>query len=129
LQLGQLQNIEPQLTQLGYQILAVSPSRPQKLRENHNQYNYKYLLLSDSKMTGAKSLGIAFKVDKEKWDLYKTFGFDLENITGESHHLLPVPAVFIIGKDGVIKFSYVNPNFRVRLDPDVLLAAAKAALK
>ena len=80
-------------------------------------------------MKGAKAFGIAFHLDKEKWDQYKSYGFDLADYTGESHQMLPVPAVFIIGKDGVIKFSYVNPNYRVRLDPDVLLAAAKAALK
>ena len=34
-----------------------------------------------------------------------------------------------IGTDGAVNFEYVNPNFRVRLDPDVLMAAAKAALK
>ncbi|MGH2569205.1 MAG: hypothetical protein ACRDGA_12785, partial [Bacteroidota bacterium] len=60
---------------------------------------------------------------------YKTINIDLEDASGESHHLLPVPAVFIVGTDGVIRFSYVNPNYRVRIDPDVLLAAAKAAFE
>jgi hypothetical protein len=37
--------------------------------------------------------------------------------------------VFIVGTDGKIRFAYVNPDFKVRLDGEVLLAAAKAAVK
>ncbi len=49
--------------------------------------------------------------------------------SGQTHHQLPVPSVFIVGKDGKIGFSYVNPDYRVRLEGDVMLAAAKAVLK
>jgi hypothetical protein len=34
--------------------------------------------------------------------------------------------VFLVGRDGTIHFSYVNPNYQVRLAPEVLLAAARA---
>ena len=34
-----------------------------------------------------------------------------------------VPAVFLVGKSGRIEFQYVNPNYKVRLQPEVLLAA------
>ncbi|MGA9575264.1 MAG: hypothetical protein WBS20_15095, partial [Lysobacterales bacterium] len=54
------------------------------------------------------------------------YGIDLEKASGENHHVLPAPATFIIGTDGVINFAYINPNYKVRLHPDVLLAAAKA---
>ncbi len=43
------------------------------------------------------------------------------------NHLLPVPAVFIAGKDSIIEFEYVNPNYKVRLSPELLLAGAKYA--
>jgi hypothetical protein len=38
------------------------------------------------------------------------------------------PDTFVIGTDGIIDFAYVNPDYKVRVDPSVLLAAAKAAL-
>ena len=41
------------------------------------------------------------------------------------HIALPVPTVFVVGTDGVVRFRYVNPIHRVRLDVDGLLAAAK----
>lgn len=80
-------------------------------------------------MVASKAFGLAFKVAETTVEQYKKGGIDLENASGEKHHLLPVPAVFIVGTDGIIKFEYINPNYKVRLDPDVLLAAAKAALK
>jgi len=59
---------------------------------------------------------------------YLTFGIDLEKASGQDHHVLPVPSTFLIGADGVIRFQYTNPDYKVRLHPDVLLAAARAYL-
>lgn len=129
-QLGQLQNIEPQLIQLGYQIIAINPDHPAKLEQAIQKHKLSYLLLSDSKMIGARAFGIVFKVDEETLERYKNqLGIDLEDASGEKHHLLPVPSVFVIGMDGVIKFEYVNPNYKLRINPDLLLAAAKTALE
>ncbi len=63
-------------------------------------------------------------MEDETVEKYKTYGIDLDDSSGEDHHLLPVPAVFILGTDGTIQFQYVNPNYKMRLDADVLLAAA-----
>ena len=42
------------------------------------------------------------------------------------HGVLPVPAVFAIGRDGVIAYSYVNPDYKVRLVAADLLAVARS---
>ena len=65
-------------------------------------------------------------MDEELVEKYLQWNIDLEKASGENHHVLPAPATYIIGKDGVINFAYVNPNYKVRLHPDVLLAAANA---
>jgi peroxiredoxin len=57
---------------------------------------------------------------------YKGYGIDLEGASGETHHLLPVPAVYIVDKKGKILFEYVNPDHRVRIDAQTVLAAAQA---
>ncbi len=128
-QLAGLREIETQVVQLGYQIIAVSPDRPEKLRESLQKHNMNYLLLSDSKMDAATAFGIAYEVDDETSQKYSQYGIDLENVSGEKHHLLPVPSVFIISKDGKIKFHYVNPDYKIRIDPELLLTAARAVLK
>jgi peroxiredoxin len=127
--LSRLQEVEPQLLQLGYQILAISADRPEKLYKSLGKKHLDYILLSDSSMECAQAFGIAFRVDDKTIDKYKRYNMDLEEASGQKHHLLPVPAAFIVGTDGVIKFKYVNPNYKVRVDPDVLLAMARTALK
>ena len=65
-------------------------------------------------------------MDDETYDRYIGYGINLEEISGETHHVLPAPSTYIIGTDGIISFQYTNPNYKVRLHPDVLLAAARA---
>jgi peroxiredoxin len=126
--LGQLQEAQPQLMELGYRILAISPDRPEKLAESTEKAGLSYTLLSDSSMEAAQAFGLAFEVDAPMLEKLASYNIDIEDASGETHHLLPIPAVFIVGKDGVIDFSYANPDYKTRLAPEVLLAAAKAAL-
>lgn len=125
-QLAALGKIEPQLKTLGYQIIAVTPDAPAELSKTLGKQKLSYTLLSDAKMSAARALGLAFRVDDATFKKYQGYGIDLEKSSGQTHHLLPVPAVYLVGKDGMLHFSYVNPNYKVRLNGDVLLAAAKA---
>lgn len=127
-QLSALQEIHDSLQKMGFQLLGISPDKTEKIEEAIRETSYSYTLLSDSKMTAAKAFGIAFRVSDVKVQIHKMKGTSLEKSSGEDHRLLPVPSVFIIRK-GEIKFSYVNPNYKVRLDPGLLIAAARATLK
>jgi peroxiredoxin len=129
-QLGQLQKIEGQLIELGYQIVAVSPDKSEKLAATKDKQATTYTLVSDSDATGIKGFGIAYRMDDQTFDTYKNkYKIDLEEYSGAKHHLLPAPAVFIISGKGQILFQYVNPDYKVRLHPEILLAAAKAYAK
>lgn len=123
--LGKLKEAEPELLAMGYQILAISPDRPEKLRESVAKQNLPYALLSDSKMEAAKAFGLAFTLDESTLKKYKGYGIDLEAASGEFHNALPVPAVFLIDTERTISFAYANPKYSVRLDNGALLAAAK----
>jgi peroxiredoxin len=129
IQMGQIQNIVPDLTNLGYQLIAISPDQPEELKKSIEKNGLNYKLFSDSKMEASRSFGIAFRVSDSVIERYKKMNLDLEKSSGENHHLLPVPSVFITGTDGTIKFEYVNPNYKIRIDPELLLAAAKSSLK
>jgi len=126
-QLGQLQEIEPELLDMGYQIIAISPDRTENLRKSVAKNKLTYKLVSDSDMNGAKAFGLAYRVPADQLEKMKEYGINIEEASGRKHGLLPVPGVFLVGTDGVIAFEYVNPDYTVRLDPGLLLAAAKAA--
>jgi peroxiredoxin len=121
--------IEPDLLELGYQIIAISADSPATLNQSQQKHKPNYLLLSDDSMKGAMALGIAWKVDDAMMKKLGGFGIDIEKASGETHRILPVPAAYVVGTDGTIKFAYINPDHRVRVPSTVLLAAAKEALK
>lgn len=127
-QLSQIRKIHPELLSMGYQVIAVSADRSEKLAETMQKDSLDYTLLSDSKTFAAQALGLAFRVEENVVQRYKQNRMDLDDASGERHHILPVPAAFVVGTDGVVKFEYVNPDYRTRIDPDVLLAAARSAL-
>ncbi len=124
-QLGELKQIQSELIKLGYQIVAVSPDRPEGLRATVAKHTLKYALFSDSSLDAAKAFGIAFRVDETTLAKYKNLGIDLEKESGKKHSLLPVPAVFLTDSSGVIQFEYINPDYKTRLRPEILLSAAR----
>jgi len=124
--LSDMATIEADLHKLGFQILAISPDAPPQLIATDAKNNQGYTLLSDSDMGLAKALGIAFRMDDEMLAKYVEFGIDLERASGRDHHLLPVPAAILVDAEGVIRFFYVNPDHKSRVDARVLLAAAKS---
>lgn len=76
-------------------------------------------------MSASKAFGLAFRVPAETVERYKGFGVDLEQRSGQEHHLLPVPAVFVLDEDGIVQFHYVNPDYRVRIPAKLVLEAAR----
>ena len=125
MQLGKLQKVEKELVAKGFRLLACSADRPEKLEPLIAKHELSYTLLSDARMEGARAFGIAYRVDDATLERYEGFGIDLEEASGETHHLLPVPAVFLIDRETVIRFAYANPDYKVRLPTDELLAAAE----
>lgn len=128
-ELADLAAIEDSLYSMGFNIVAISPDRPEFLRMSMDDVEMDYTLLSDSMMEASKAFGIAFRLDDETFNSYKNNGLDLEERSGQDHHLLPAPAVFLSNGDGVIEFQYVNPDYRQRIDKDVLMAAASAMVE
>ncbi len=127
--LSDLMKIENDLKELGYQIIAVSADKYEKLAETFEKNEVGYTLLSDNDVNAAKAFGIAFKVEQSYLEKAKKYNIDLEEESGRSHHILPVPSAYVINKEGKIYFSYVNPDYSIRVDGDLLLQAAKSALK
>lgn len=124
--LGEISEIEAELRAMGYQLIAISPDRPAKVNESAEKYGDTMTFLSDSDMEAAEAFGLAFRVSEEVLARYANYGIDLEAASGRDHLLLPVPAAFVI-TEGVIRLAYVNPDYRTRVDADVLLTAARQA--
>ncbi len=126
LHLSEMRLAEKQLAEMGFDIWFISIDKPELLLESLADPDIGYMIYSDSSLDATRAYGLAFRVDDELNKRYLSYNIDLEKASGEKHHVLPAPATYIIGSDGIINFAYINPNYKVRLHPDVLLAAAKA---
>jgi peroxiredoxin len=126
LQLSQLRTVIEPLRALGYPLIAISPDSPASLTATLDKQPLPYTLLSDSDLQLIGALGIGFRVDAASIEQYQNHGIDLEAAAGKDHHVLPVPAVFVVDAAGIIQFHYVNPDYRVRVPGSLILEAARS---
>lgn len=125
-----LQKVVPELKSLGYQLIAISPDRPALLSPLAKEKGLGYSLFSDSSMKASTAMGLAFRLDDATFVKYKdSYNIDIEADSGYKHHLLPVPAVYVVDAEGRVQYRYVNKNYKVRLEPDKLLKAAAQAVR
>ncbi|RAV31025.1 peroxiredoxin-like family protein [Sinomicrobium soli] len=123
-QLSGLQEAMEPLEKMGYRLLAISTDSPGKLSETLGKQSLEYTLLSDADLKVARAFGIAFQAPEGY------HGFLPESSGGKNTGLLlPVPSVFILDREGVIRFEHINPDFRQRISPGLLIAVAGAIAK
>lgn len=103
--LSEIQSIESKILKLGYQIIAISTDKPDKLNETKDKNSLNYTLLSDPNCEVAAKFGIAFWAG-ENWKL-------------------PVPSLYVIDKSGKIKFAHVDPDYKHRISADEVLSILK----
>lgn len=122
-QLSALSEIKPTLDNLGVELIAISADDYTKIDSSYTRSGADdYTLFSDKNVSAINAFGIGWKVDDDLYQKYKNqYGMDTEWWSGSKHHILPVPAIFVIEK-GIIKHQYVNPNYSKRLSPKVLLS-------
>lgn len=129
MQMDQLVKIQPELKKLGYQVLAISPDKPEKLKKSLGKHHINYTLLSDRTMEITRKFGLAYQVSQEIQGKMQNKGISLDSSTGNSLHMLPVPAAYVIDGKRLIRFVYFNADIKVRVNPDDLLNAAKKAIE
>ena len=129
--LSDMRHVIPRIHDMGIEVMFLSGDRPELLYESLEQQAQEdiagldYTILSDADAEAAIALGIAFKSAERTANYVKRKGDGYRDSSMDRHGVLPVPAVFAIDRDGVIAFTYVNPDYKMRLPADDLLAVAK----
>lgn len=124
-QLGQLRDVQAELIEMGVQLVAMTPDPPGALRGVTRKHQLQYKLLSDSDMAAAEAFGVAYQLSKDQIVRYKKHDIFMSNTAGEPRYQLPVPAIFLVNEEGVVEFTYVNPDPEIRIQPELLLTAAR----
>jgi len=116
---------QDQIKALGGQIVAIMPER-QKFAEKFKSDSGAYFpVLTDMDNGYALSINLAIWLGTEIQQLLSHQ--DLSSFHGNDGWVLPIPATFVVGRDGLVKARFVDPDFRKRMEIDDLIAALKAA--
>lgn len=86
----------------------------------------KALVLCDIDHGAALDLGLAFHAGAELVQRYLQTGLDLADIYGTDSGILPVPATFVVDAQGVVRYAFVDPDFRVRAEPMDVISVVQA---
>jgi peroxiredoxin len=117
----------PELQRLGASLVAVSPQTPDNSLSTAEKNGLAFPVLSDSSLVASDAFGITFTLPPELVDLYGRVGNELPVINGNGQWALPLPATYVIDRDGRIHFAHVEADYRERAEPDAVMQAIEAA--
>jgi len=130
LHLSELRKVVPEIREKGVDILFLSGDRPELLYSSLKRETQEaidglgYTILSDADVNAAIALGIAFRTGEGMAESFESRGTDIAGSSIKNFGALPVPAVYVIDRDGMITYSFVEPDYKIRLSAQDLLAAA-----
>ncbi|HEY4289883.1 MAG TPA: peroxiredoxin-like family protein [Puia sp.] len=121
LQLNYLQQFLPAFEKEGARLVAITPETPDSSLSTQERHDLRFEVLTDP---GNNIAGMYGGVHRLPADVKKFYAernvFD--HYDGEPDEF-PVPATYIIDKEGIIRFRFVDPDYRKRAEPADLLAA------
>lgn len=122
-QLELLQAQLPAFEARGASLVAVSPQSPDTSLSTVEKLGLGYEVLSDLGNEVARRYGIAFRLPEVFRTAYDRLGIDLPSFNGDDSFELPVPATYVIGRDGIIAFAHVDADYTRRAEVPGILGA------
>ena len=98
----------------GASLVAITPETVENVSKTIVKTKASFPIISDNNLAIMKSYQVDFAVDQTTQDRYKKFGIDFAVANGSNGANLPVPATYVIGKDGKIKYVFFNSDYRLR---------------
>ena len=122
------QNILPTIHELGADLLAITPQPASTCSLMAERDLLAFQTLSDQDNVIARAYDIAIETDPLLKPMYQRLGHDLPKLNGTGDWTVPLPATFVIGRDGRVALSHVEPVRTRRLEPAAVIAALRTLL-
>ena len=105
----------------GVTLVAISPELPNQSLSTTEKHNLQFPVLSDVGNKYAEKLGILFAQPNNLRPIYDAFGTDFKKRNGDNSLVVPVPAVVLVDRKGVVRNTYINPDYMQRVEPSEVL--------
>jgi peroxiredoxin len=103
------------ITEKGASVLAVTPEASEGVNKTIEKTKAVFPIIHDEEMKISKQYKVAYEVDERTAGRYKSFGTDLLAINEQKLRAwLPVPAVYIVNKEGSVTYRYFNEDYKKR---------------
>lgn len=110
----------------GVTLVAVTPEGAEGVGKTREKTGAAFPVLSDADMKISTLYGVKYEVDEKAKNRYKNFDIDLNAVNGQRDRAyLPVPAVYIIDKEGTVIYRYFNEDYKKRPSVTELLAQVR----
>lgn len=126
LELQALQARLSEIKALGATLVGISPETPDNSLTSIEKHQLEFEVLSDVGNKTARKFGLLFTVYEEMRPLYLKWGLDVPASNGDDSWELPVPATYVIDRNGAIHAAHVDKDYTKRMEPDDVLAALHA---
>ena len=113
--------ILPQIDLAGASLLAISPQTVQQSFFMVDQHKLRFPLLSDAGNKLARQFGLVYRVPEEQQAIYRRAFINLPFANGDDSWELPIPATFILDRDGTVLYAAANEDYTERPEPSEIL--------
>jgi peroxiredoxin len=109
------------ITNKGASVIAVTPEKPENISKTIEKTKAKYSILADDNLKIMSAYKVAFEIDSKTTEKYIKWGINLKEMNGTNGDNLPVPAAYIINKEGKITYRYFDVNYSNRVSVKEIL--------
>jgi peroxiredoxin len=124
-QMEAMSSIAAEIVAAGASLVAVSPQTAKQAFFMHDQHKLAFPLLVDAHNSLARQFGLVYRVPEEQQALYSRTFVNLPFTNGDSSWELPIPATFVIDREGIILFASANEDYADRPEPLDVLAVVR----
>jgi peroxiredoxin len=122
-----LAQVHRDITAAGGQVVAILPERQKFAAGFKVDTNYPFPVFTDLDNGYALSLNLAICVGADLEQLLSSYAHSLPDYQGNDAWMLPIPATFVVARDGRVTARFIDPDFRRRMSVEELVAALRAA--
>jgi peroxiredoxin len=120
-QMEAMNRMLPETEQAGASTVAISPQTVKQSFFMADQHRLGFPLLSDAGNHVARQFGLVYRVASEQESIYRRAFVNLPLANGDESWELPIPAAYVVDRDGTVLFAYANEDYADRAEPEEMV--------
>ena len=126
-QMEAMNYVAPRISAAGASLVAISPQTEKQAFFMRDQHKLSFPMLVDAQNNVARQFRLVYRVPDEQQGLYRSTFVNLPFTNGGTSWELPIPATYVIGRDGRILFASANEDYMERPEPLEILSVLERA--